>query len=83
MTRGALPQGVWVNSTYTLHIRDTTANLQGVLKKKVQLHPNDLKSGEFDKEAPQNFYPERATIAERQGASEDENFGAKLTLSKT
>jgi len=29
------------------------------------------------------FYPERATIAERQGASEDENFGAKLTLSKT
>jgi len=24
----------------------------------------------------------QATIAERQGASEDENFGAKLTLSK-
>jgi hypothetical protein len=31
------------------------------------------------KEAPQNFWSERATIAERQGASENENYEAKLT----
>jgi len=30
---------------------------------------------EFDKKAAQNFFLERATIANGQGASEDKNFG--------
>jgi acetate kinase len=33
----------------------------------------------YGKEAPQNFWSERATIAERQGASENENYEAKPT----
>jgi hypothetical protein len=37
----------------------------------------------IDKEAPQNFRLERMTIAERQGMSEDKNFAAKPTSSKT
>jgi hypothetical protein len=37
------------------------------------LYPNNLKTWEFGKKAPQNFYSEQATIAERQGASENEN----------
>ena len=49
----------------------------------MNLYTNNLKNREFDKEAPQNFCLERATIAERQGASEDENSGVKLTQSKT
>jgi hypothetical protein len=34
---------------------------------------------EAGKEAPQNFWSERATIADRQGASENENYEAKPT----
>ena len=48
-----------------------------------ELYPNNLKSWEFDQEAPQNFCPERMTIAERQGMSEDNHFEAKPTQSKT
>jgi glutamyl-tRNA reductase len=47
------------------------------------LYRNNLKNREFGKEAAPNFCPERATIAERQGASEDKNFAAKPTLPKT
>ncbi len=47
------------------------------------LYPNNLKNWEFDKEAPQNFCSERVTIAEGQGASENENSEAKPTQSKT
>lgn len=36
-----------------------------------QIYPNNLKSWELDKEAPQNFYPEQVTIADRQGTSEE------------
>jgi DNA polymerase V len=46
-------------------------------------YPNNLKNGEFDKETAQNFCLERMTIAERQGVSEDKNFDAKPTQSKT
>jgi hypothetical protein len=42
-----------------------------------------LKSWEFDKKAPQNFYLERVTIVQAQGASEGENFEEKPTPSKT
>jgi len=49
----------------------------------LDLYLNNLKSWEFDKEAPQNFCPERAGLADRQGASEDKNYGAKPTQSKT
>src|ERR1700694_2228310 len=48
-----------------------------------KIDPNNLKNLEFGKEAPQNFYSERATIAERQGASENENSEAKPTQPKT
>ena len=47
------------------------------------IYPNNLKSWEFDKEAPQNFRPDLVTIAERQGTSEDGNSEAKPTRSKT
>ncbi|MBS0615235.1 MAG: hypothetical protein JSR58_01625 [Verrucomicrobia bacterium] len=47
------------------------------------VHPNNLKIGELGKEGPQNFHSEQATIAERQGASEKENFEVKPTLPKT
>jgi len=41
-----------------------------------------LKAGKFDKEAAQVFCLERATIAGRQGASEDQKLAAKPTLPK-
>lgn len=46
-------------------------------------NPNNLKSWDFDKEASQNFCPERATIAKRQGTSDDENSEAKPIPSTT
>jgi hypothetical protein len=46
------------------------------------IYSNNLKSGEFDKEAPQNFCSERVTIAERQGTSENKHFEVKPTQSK-
>jgi uncharacterized membrane protein YtjA (UPF0391 family) len=46
------------------------------------LYRNNLKNREFDKEAPQNSCSERATIAERQGASENKNSEVKPTRSK-
>ncbi|HEX4839233.1 MAG TPA: hypothetical protein VFU89_02185 [Rhabdochlamydiaceae bacterium] len=49
----------------------------------LSLYSNNLKNREFDKKGPQNFYSERATIAERQGASENKNSEANLTQSKT
>lgn len=47
------------------------------------LDPNNLKSWEFGKEAPQNFYSERATITLGQGASENENSEMKPIQPKT
>jgi len=41
-----------------------------------------LKPGKFGKEAAQVFGLERATIAKRQGASEDQKIAAKPTLPK-
>jgi len=46
-------------------------------------YANNLKNWNFDKEATQNFCLERATIAARQGASEDRNSELKPTPSKT
>ena len=43
----------------------------------------NLKDREFGKKAPQNFCSEQATIAQRQGASENENCEAKPTQPKT
>jgi SAM-dependent methyltransferase len=48
-----------------------------------KVYTNNLKNREFDKEAPQIFCSERVTIAERQGASENEKCEAKTTQSKT
>ena len=48
-----------------------------------RLYRNNLKNRNFGKEAPQNLDSERATIAERQGASENQNYEVKLTLPKT
>ena len=42
-----------------------------------------MKNRNFGKEAPQNFDLERATIAERQGASENQNCEGKPTRPKT
>jgi hypothetical protein len=53
------------------------------LKKTFRPIPKQLEKLGFGKEAPQNFYSERATIAERQGASENENSEAKPTQPKT
>ncbi len=47
------------------------------------LYTNDLKNREFDKEGPQNFCSERATIVERQGASENRNYELNQGASKT
>ncbi len=47
------------------------------------LYRNNLKNREFDQEAPQNLYSERATIARAQGASENKNSEVKPTQSKT
>jgi len=38
------------------------------------VYPNNLKNREFEKEGPQNFCSERASIANRQGASENKNY---------
>jgi hypothetical protein len=46
------------------------------------LYRSNLKNWEFDKEAPQNFCLEGASIAERQGASENENYEVKPMRSK-
>ena len=45
-------------------------------KKYEEIYTNNLKNREFDKKGPQNFCSERATIAERQGASENKNAEA-------
>jgi hypothetical protein len=47
------------------------------------VYPSEFKSWEFDKEVAWIFSPERATIAERQGASEERKSVTKPTLSKT
>ena len=47
------------------------------------IYRNNLKNREFGKEDPQNFRSERATIAERQGASENGNSEANPTRPKT
>jgi len=43
-----------------------------------KLYTNDLKNREFDqkfdREGPQNFCSEQATIVDRQGASENRNY---------
>lgn len=44
---------------------------------------NNLKNREFDQKAPENFCSARATIAERQGASESKNSEVGPTESKT
>jgi len=49
----------------------------------MRLYRNTLKIWDFGKEDPQNFCSERATIAERQGASENENYEANPTQPKT
>ena len=47
------------------------------------LYRNNLKNREFGKEDPQNLHSERATIAERQGASENTNSETNPTPPKT
>src|SRR5690348_1263163 len=47
------------------------------------LYRNNLKDREFGKEGPQNLYSEDATIAERQGLSENANFEVTPTQLKT
>jgi len=61
-------------------IEDT---IQFYCKEEQERYLNNLKSWELDQEAPQNSCPERVTIAERQGSSEDNNFEVKPTQSKT
>ena len=50
---------------------------------KTDIYRNNLKNRDFDKEAAQIFDLEQATIAARQGASEDQKDAAKPTPSKT
>jgi len=47
------------------------------------LYTNNLKNQEFDKEGPQNFCSEQATIVNRQGASENKNYETTPMQSKT
>ena len=47
------------------------------------IYRNNLKNRECGKKAPQNFDSERATIADRQGVSENRNFEEKPTPPKT
>jgi len=47
------------------------------------LYRNNLKDREFGHEAPQIFDSERATIAEGQGANEDQKFEVRPTQPKT
>ncbi len=47
------------------------------------VYRNNLKNRDYDKEALQNFDSERATIAERQGASENRNSEEKPTPAET
>src|SRR5690348_11629301 len=49
----------------------------------LRLYRNNLKDREFGKEGPQNLYSEDATIAERQGLSENANFEVTPTQLKT
>ena len=49
----------------------------------LEVYRNNLKNRNFGKEAPQNFDSERATIAERQGASENRNCEVKPMQPKT
>ena len=50
---------------------------------KTTIYRNNLKNWEFGKKAPQNCDSERATIADRQGVSENRNFEEKPTPPKT
>ena len=61
--------------------RELAAAYKTVAKRPV--YPNNLKNREFDKKGPQNICSERVTIAERQGASENKDFEANPTQSKT
>ena len=54
-----------------------------LLRNERQAHRNNLKNRDFNKEAPQNYDSERATIAGRQGASENHNSEVKPTPVKT
>ncbi|HSX04230.1 MAG TPA: dihydrodipicolinate reductase C-terminal domain-containing protein [Rhabdochlamydiaceae bacterium] len=47
------------------------------------VYPKNFENWNFDKKAPRNSDLERVTIAQEQGASEDQNFEAKPTQSKT
>jgi microsomal dipeptidase-like Zn-dependent dipeptidase len=47
------------------------------------LYRNNFKNRECDKETPRNFCSERASLTEKQEASENENSQAKLMLSPT
>jgi len=53
-----------------------------MLNFRLHIYRNDLKGREFGKKAPQNFCSEQATIAQRQGARERENYEAKPTQTK-
>lgn len=44
---------------------------------------NNIKNWETDKKAPQDFHTEKATLAELQGSSENENFEGKPTQPET
>jgi hypothetical protein len=54
-----------------------------MLRFSIFVYRNNLKNREFGKEAAQILSLERATIAGRQGASEDSKSAAKLTPPKT
>lgn len=49
----------------------------------VPVYRNDLKNQSFSKKGPQSFHSERATIADKQGASENENSEVNPTQLKT
>ncbi len=59
---------------------DTTVEFAAAV---CEVYTNNLKNREFDNEATQNQCLERATIADRQGASEDKDSEEKPRLSET
>lgn len=68
---------------YVLSAHFTEKNARDRIRHVRSLYRNTLKNREFDQEGLQDFCSEQAIIAERQGASENENFVANPTQSKT
>jgi len=67
----------WASSSFGIFL------LSRLSKMLAPIYPSEFKSWEFDKEAAQIFLSRASGSALGHGASEDQKFVAKPTLSKT